>query len=133
MSQDTTPIWKKINWKVALYWIVTVPTAASFLFGGFVYLSGDPTVAEGMKELGYPSYFPIIIGVWKLLGGIAILVPRFALVKEWAYAGMFFNLSSASISCAYAGLGMEHIITPLVVLVFVAASWALRPASRRLV
>ena len=72
-----------------------------------------------------------MLGVWKALGAIAILIPKTPVIKEWAYAGMFINLIGASVSCAVMGFEKQHVIMPLVVLAFVIASWALRPASRR--
>jgi uncharacterized membrane protein YphA (DoxX/SURF4 family) len=86
-----------------------------------------------VPELGYPMYFFAIIGVWKVLGAIAILVPRFPRLKEWAYAGIFFDLTGAAISCAavggYGAYGF-HVIAPLLIAGLTVASWALRPPSR---
>ncbi len=70
--------------------------------------------------------------VWKVLGGIAILFPGFARVKEWAYAGMFFDLTGAAIASGASGNAWWHIVAPLAVAVVLAASWALRPQSRTL-
>src|SRR5882762_8480565 len=112
------------------YWITTGLTAAAFAFGGIVDIGRGPQVVEGMKHLGYPLYFAVILGVWKVLGAVAIVAPRLPLLKEWAYAGMFFDLTGAAASHAFSGDGAANIITPLVVLVFVVASWALRPPSR---
>jgi hypothetical protein len=78
-------------------------------------------------------YFFGILGVWKVLGAIAILVPRFPRLKEWAYAGIFFDLTGAAASCAavhgYGAYGF-HVIAPLILTGFTVASWALRPESR---
>lgn len=126
------PAKTKILIRNIAYWVTTVLTAASFCSGGIIYLSGSPEVAAGMQQLGFPPYFPMILGPWKLLGGIVILLPRLALLKEWAYAGMLFNLTAASAANAFAGNAVWHIITPLVVLLLVAVSWALRPESKRL-
>jgi DoxX-like family len=83
--------------------------------------------------LGYPMYFFAILGFWKVLGAIAILVPRFPRLKEWAYAGIFFDLTGAAASCAavggYGAYGF-HVIAPLMITAFTVASWALRPPSR---
>jgi len=87
----------------------------------------------GVPVLGYPMYFFAILGVWKALGAIAILVPRFPRLKEWAYAGIFFDLTGAAISCAaVGGYGVYdfHVIAPLIITGFCVASWALRPPSR---
>ncbi|EMO51883.1 DoxX family protein [Leptospira noguchii] len=118
--------------KTIIYWIVTALIAANYAFASYAYLSRGPEVIAGMAKLGYPMYFVTILAVWKLLGAIAITVPRFPLLKEWAYAGIFFNLTSASISNAAAGMETIHAILPMIVLVLVVLSWALRPASRRL-
>jgi len=86
-----------------------------------------------VPELGYPMYFFAIIGVWKVLGAVAILVPRFPRLKEWAYAGIFFDLTGAAASnAAVGGYGAYgfHVIAPLIIAGFTVASWALRPPSR---
>jgi hypothetical protein len=80
-------------------------------------------------------YFFAILGFWKVLGAIAILVPRFPLLKEWAYAGIFFDLTGAAASCAavggYGAYGFR-VLAPLVITGFTVASWALRPPSRKI-
>ena len=76
------------------YWITTVLTAFVFLSAGAADVAQPEFVMEGMRHLGYPDYFSRILGVWKVLGGIAILAPRLPLLKEWAYAGMLFNLAT---------------------------------------
>ncbi len=114
------------------YWICTVLIALSFLSGGVVDLLRPPFALEGMTHLGYPAYFMIILGFWKVLGGGAILLPGFPLLQEWAYAGMIFDLTGASASHVASGDGMFHIFTPLVLAVLVVASWALRPEGRKL-
>lgn len=86
-----------------------------------------------VPELGYPTYFFAILGVWKVLGTIAILVPRFPRLKEWAYAGIFFDLTGAAASCAaVGGYGVYafHVISPLIMTGFLVTSWALRPPNR---
>lgn len=112
------------------YWLMTAPLALAFLAGGI----GDffPQVAEQMVHLGYPAYFAKILGVWKLAGVVAILIPRFPRLKEWAYAGMIFDLTGAAVSHAAVGDATAYVIRPLFLCVFVAASWAMRPADRKL-
>ncbi len=112
------------------YWITTALTAFVFLSGGAVDVARPPFATDGIVHLGYPVYFMVILGVWKILGGIAVLLPGTARLKEWAYAGMMFNLTSAAASHASVGDGPGEIATPLVILAIVMASWALRPASR---
>jgi hypothetical protein len=114
------------------YWVATATVAFAFGVGGAFDVSGAPEVVAAIEHLGYPGYFAVLIGVWKLLGAVAVLVPRFPRVKEWAYAGMFFDLTGASISHAAAGDGAKGVLTPLVVLAFVVASYLLRSESRRL-
>ena len=90
-----------------------------------------------VRALGYPAHFVAILGVWKVLGACAILVPRLPRLKEWAYAGMIFDLTGGAIAHASVGDGdawmgnVGHIVTPLVIASFVAASWALRPKDRK--
>jgi uncharacterized membrane protein YphA (DoxX/SURF4 family) len=114
------------------YWICTVLIALAFLSGGIADLLRPPQVLEGMTHLGYPPYFMLILGAWKVVGGIAILLPGFPLLKEWAYAGMIFDLTGASASHVASGDDVRHILVPLVLAALVVASWALRPESRRL-
>jgi uncharacterized membrane protein YphA (DoxX/SURF4 family) len=114
------------------YWVTTALTAFIFLSGGVADLVRPAPVVEGMTHLGYPVYFMLILGVWKVLGGIAVLVPRFPRLKEWAYAGMLFDLTGAAASHASVGDPVAKVVTPLLLLVIVVASWALRPEGRRL-
>lgn len=116
----------------AVYWTTTPLIALAFLSGGAAYLSGAEAPLRGMAELGYPAYFVTILGVWKVLGGLAILVPRFPRLKEWAYAGITFDLTGAAYSHASMGHPAVKVIVPLVLLGLAAASWSLRPASRKL-
>ncbi len=122
--------------KSILYWTMTILVAFPIGSGGvsqvMQYLGNPHGV---VPVLGYPMYFFAILGVWKALGAIAILVPRFPRLKEWAYAGIFFDLTGAAASCAavdgYGAYGF-HVIAPLIITGFCVASWALRPPSRTL-
>jgi hypothetical protein len=122
--------------KTIVYWTMTI-LVAFFIGGGGVaqigqYLANPHGV---VAVLGYPLYFFLILGVWKALGAIAILVPRFPRLKEWAYAGIFFDLTGAAASCAaVGGYGAYafHVIAPLILTGFTVASWALRPESRKI-
>lgn len=119
-----------------LYWTMTGLVAFFIGGGGASQIWQYRANPHGMvPELLYPMYFFLILGIWKVLGAIAILAPRFPLLKEWAYAGIFFDLTGAVASnAAVGGYGAYgfHIIAPLVITGFTAVSWALRPASRRL-
>ena len=115
------------------YWTTTI-LVAFFMSGGVVQIAQFKANPHGVvPELGYPMYFFAIIGFWKVLGAIAILVPRFPRLKEWAYAGIFFDLTGAAASCAaVGGYGAYafHVIAPLLIAGLTVASWALRPRSR---
>jgi uncharacterized membrane protein YphA (DoxX/SURF4 family) len=112
------------------YWAATGLLALAFAFGGAVDFARTPDVEAGLAHLGYPGYFASILGLWKVLGAIAIVVPRFPRLKEWAYAGMLFDLTGAAASHALVGDPVSHIVVPLVLLLPLAASWALRPEGR---
>ncbi len=113
------------------YWTMT-GLAAFFIGGGGIaqvaqYLGNPHGV---VPVLGYPMYFFAILGFWKVLGAIVILVPRFPRLKEWAYAGIFFDVTGAAASCAAVGAYGVHVLAPLIITGFTVASWALRPESR---
>jgi len=114
------------------YWMATSLTAFVFLSGGAAYLAGASFAVAGVTELGYPTYFVTFLGFWKTLGGLAVLAPRLPRVKEWAYAGMAFDLTGAAVSHAAAGHPAVKVLVPLGLLGIIAASWALRPQGRQL-
>ncbi len=114
------------------YWVTTLLGPASFVVGGTLFLSQGGDQVAILAHLGYPAYLLYILGFWKWLGAIITVVPGLPLLKEWAYAGFFFDLTGAAASHAFAGDGLSAIVQPLVFLALVMASWALRPASRRL-
>jgi uncharacterized membrane protein YphA (DoxX/SURF4 family) len=127
MTMKTKPI---------VYWTLTILVAFFIGGGGLAQIWQYRVNPHGVvPELGYPMYFFAILGIWKVLGAIAILVPRFPRLKEWAYAGIFFDLTGAAASCAavggYGAYGF-HVIAPLVLTGFTLASWALRPESRKI-
>lgn len=112
------------------YWATTGLVAAAFAFGGAMDLVRPPDLVAGMAHLGYAPYFLLVLGTWKLLGAAALLAPGLPRLKEWAYAGMIFDLTGAAISHAAVGDPAGKVVTPLVLAALVVASWALRPASR---
>ena len=116
------------------YWTTTGLVAFFIGSGGVAQMAQFHANPRGVVPvLGYPMYFFAILGFWKVLGAIAILVPRFPRLKEWAYAGIFFDLTGAAASCAaVGGYGVYafHVIAPLVIAGLTVASWALRPQSR---
>jgi len=114
------------------YWIVTGLVAFFIGSGGAAELARVPGNVQGLVQLGYPIYFATIIGLWKLLGAIAILVPRFPRLKEWAYAGIFFNMTGAAATGLFTHSAVWHVIVDVVLTALTVTSWALRPPSRRL-
>lgn len=119
--------------KSIVYWTTTI-LVAFFMSGGLSQIWQYYAHPHGVvPELGYPMYFFAILGVWKVLGAIAILAPRYPRLKEWAYAGIFFDLTGAAASCAavggYGAYGF-HVLAPLIIAGLTVASWALRPPSR---
>jgi hypothetical protein len=114
------------------YWISTILLSLGMLSGGVAQLLKVKANMDGMLHLGYPSYFMVVIGVWKISGVVAILIPGFGLVKEWAYAGLFFVMSGAVISHVVTGDGIDKWITPFIFLALIIVSWKLRPQSRKL-
>ena len=114
------------------YWATTAVVVFVLLTGGYADVTNRPETTAGVVAIGYPVYFVTLLGVWKLLGTAALLVPRFPRLKEWAYAGAFFNFSGAVVSHAVSGSGPQHLIWPGMFALCVLASWALRPGSRTL-
>jgi len=116
------------------YWTTTVLIAFSIGSGGVAQVARlQGTVNGFVRILGYPLYFVTILGIWKVLGAIAILVPRFPRLKEWAYAGIFFDLTGAAASSFAVGVYGAyafHVFAPLFLAGLAVASWALRPESR---
>jgi hypothetical protein len=112
------------------YWVATGLLAAAFLAAGAAELASASAALASTRALGYPPYLLTILGVWKVLSAPALLAPRLPCLKEWAYAGIFFDLTGAAASHAFSGDPPGKIATPLVLLFIAAASWALRPPSR---
>ena len=117
--------------KLIAYWICTVVIALCIGSGGAAQALRVPQNVEGMTALGYPLHFIVLLGVWKVLGALTLLAPRLRLVKEWAYAGIFIDLSGAVVAVTANAGGAFHVIAPTVLIGLLVASWALRPESRR--
>ncbi|MFN2638166.1 MAG: DoxX family protein [Gemmatimonadaceae bacterium] len=114
-----------------VYWITTA-FACLALFGSLSYLTGSAEVVAGFAKAGYPQHLRIVLGIAKPIAAIVLLLPGFALLKEWAYAGVTFALVMATISSYLSGEGVKAILPP-VILVLLAVSYFTRPPSRRLV
>jgi hypothetical protein len=125
--------------RLITYWIATSLIGLETLAGGSTDLMhGRESLVSGrfvsdvITHLGYPVYFLTILGVWKLLGAIVLFAPRLPRLKEWAYAGVVFELTGAAASWAAHGDPANELIAPLVLAGLALISWALRPQSRRL-
>jgi DoxX-like family len=120
-----------------IYWIATIWLSLGMLSTGAVQLfkvKGDsPGSIDSMTHLGYPVYFVTMLGFAKILGVVALLIPKFPLLKEWAYAGFFFMMSGALFTHIAADNSISEIVPSLLLLVLTAVSWYFRPADRKLI
>jgi uncharacterized membrane protein YphA (DoxX/SURF4 family) len=116
--------------RIIAYWFTTAIVAAEFAVGGVMDILRIPPFSAILEHLGYPGYFSVILGVWKVLGAVALLVPRSPRLKEWAYAGMIFNMTGAVASHLSVGDPPVTLVAPIIFTSLVAASWALRPSAR---
>ena len=119
-----------------IYWIATIWLALGMASTAIVQLSKMKSGQGGVNsitQLGYPIYSLTLIGAGKILGVIAVLVPKFPRLKEWAYAGFFFAMSGAIFSHITMGDGTIEILPALLLLVLTLVSWYFRPESRKVV
>jgi len=112
------------------YWTATVLVALPLLSRGTAQFVRQKETVEAITRLGYPAYFVVILGFWKALGGIALLAPRFPRLKEWAYAGAFFDLTGAAASHLLCGSASWRVVMTIVLAALAVIS--LRPPSRTL-
>jgi uncharacterized membrane protein len=115
-----------------IYWTATALLSVGMLGSGISQLLHTKEMNELIAHTGYPMYFMNIIGVWKILGVIAILIPKNKLLKEWAYAGFFFLMTGALFSHLAMGDAGKAIFGPLFQTIFVIVSWHFRPADRKI-
>jgi hypothetical protein len=113
-----------------VYWGSTAIVCLALL-ASLSYLSGSEQVVSGFAKAGYPQYLRIILGIAKPIAAIVLLLPGFALLKEWAYAGVTFALVMATISSHLSEGGVKWML-PLTLLVLLAVSYFTRPPNRRL-
>ncbi len=116
-----------------IYWIATVWLALGMTSAGIVQLIKMEEEVEMMTNLGYPIYILTVLGGWKILGVIALLVPKFPLIKEWAYAGFFFTMSGAIFSHLAVGDDAVTLFGPALLIVLTATSWYFRPEERKVI
>jgi hypothetical protein len=113
------------------YWFLTILVTYELAAGAVWDLLRIEYVKVVLAHLGYPQYLLLILGVWRISGALALLAPRFPRLKEWAYAGAFFDYSGAAASHSLAGDRIVAWIFPVIFCGLTLASWALRPESRR--
>lgn len=116
-----------------IYWIATIWLALGMLSSGIVQLIKMKEEVDMMTHLGYPLYFLTILGIWKMMGVVTVLIPKFPLLKEWAYAGFFFAMSGAVFSHVASGDGAKEFFGPVLLLILIVVSWYFRPADRKVV
>jgi len=115
-----------------IYWVATGLLSVGMFSSGIMQIMHVKELEDIMVHLGYPLYMMYILGVWKILGVIAVLIPGFKLVKEWSYAGLFFTMTGALVSHLILGDGGKAILGPLFQTIFIVSSWYFRPVSRKL-
>lgn len=116
-----------------IYWIATIWLSLGMLSTGIVQLLQIKEEVDMMTHLGYPLYFLTLLGIWKILGVIAVLLPKFARLKEWAYAGFFFSMSGAVFSHLATGDPAIELFGSVLLIVLTGVSWYLRPTDRKMV
>ncbi|QEC76442.1 DoxX family protein [Mucilaginibacter ginsenosidivorax] len=119
-----------------IYWVATIWLALGMISTGIVQLlkmKEGQGGADSIAHLGYPVYLLTILGVWKFLGVVTVLIPKLPLIKEWAYAGFFFVMTGAIFSHLASGDGVKEIFPSLLLLVLTIVSWYFRPADRKLI
>jgi uncharacterized membrane protein YphA (DoxX/SURF4 family) len=129
-SLASTPLPRR---RIILYWLATAFVGGNSVIAGAMDVLRMQPLFGLLLHLGYPAYFATILGVWKVLGGLALLAPRAPRLKEWAYAGLFIDFTAAAVSHLAMGDGAAQVAGPVMSTLFLAASWTLRPPSRRLV
>jgi hypothetical protein len=116
-----------------IYWIATLWLSLGMISTGIVQLVKMEDEADMFTRLGYPVYLLTILGVWKLLGVVAVLIPKFPIVKEWAYAGFFFTMSGAVFSHLAIGDEAKELFGPVLLIILTVVSWYFRPAERSVI
>ena len=119
-----------------IYWIATIWLALGMVATGagqLVKMKAGQGGSDMITRLGYPVYLLTLLGIWKILGAVAVLIPRFPLLKEWAYAGIFFVMSGAMFSHIAIGDPISALLPSLLLLILALVSWYFRPADRKLI
>lgn len=116
-----------------IYWVATLWLSLGMTATGIVQLLQNKDETDRIAHLGYPIYLLTLLGLWKLLGVIAILIPKFPVLKEWAYAGFFFAMSGAVFSHFANGDGAKDYFGPVLLIILTVLSWYFRPTERKVV
>ena len=116
-----------------IYWIATIWLSLGMVATGIVQLMQHEEELKMFSRLGYPTYLLTLLGVWKILGVMAILMPRLPLIKEWAYAGFFFAMSGAIVSHLANGDPTKELFGPTLLLLLTVISWYFRPADKKVI
>lgn len=116
-----------------IYWIATCWLALGMVSTGIVQLLKTKEETDMFARLGYPLYVLTILGIWKLLGVVAVLIPKFPLLKEWAYAGFFFAMSGAVLSHLAVADEAKEFFGPTLLIILTVVSWYYRPADRKVI
>lgn len=135
VTETTAKVETQLRGKIIAYWSVTLLLVVSVMLSGIGQLLKFGGNTELVKNLGYPIYVLTILGIWKVLGAIALVVPGFPRLKEWVHAGIFFVMTGAALSHMFANDYGDYgfsIILPLLYAALNIASWGLRPNSRKL-
>ncbi|RYJ43174.1 DoxX family protein [Flavobacterium beibuense] len=114
-----------------IYWIATGWLSLGMLSTGIVQLLKVEEETARITQLGYPVYILTILGIWKVLGVIAVLIPKYPMLKEWAYAGFFFAMTGAIISHLASGSPAGELFGPTLLIVLTIVSWYFRPTARK--
>ena len=122
-----------MGWKTKIYWIATSLLALGMIAGGTAQILKAQFNIDGMNHIGFPIYIMPLLGIWKYLGVIVLLVPNYLLAKEWAYAGFFFLLTGASVSHLASGDKLfGGASAPIIFTILTVVSWYFRPHNRRI-
>jgi hypothetical protein len=116
-----------------IYWVSTIWLSLGMTSTGIVQLIKMKEEADMFTHLGYPAYLMTLLGIWKILGVIAVLVPKFPVIKEWAYAGFFFTATGAVFSHLAVGDDAKELFGPVLLLILIMVSWYFRPEARKAV
>jgi len=122
-----------IKTKKIIYWVSTIFLSFGMLAGGIQQMLQIGGYNEIVTQLGYPLYLLSILGTWKILGVIAILIPKKTLLKEWAYAGFFFAMSGATMSHLAVGQSITEALPSIILLLVTVTSWYFRPNDRKVI